>query len=114
MGRPNLSCSLADAHYRRLLRRAKTYNYQRKRAKKYPEAGRHRTNIRRARKQQACPVWVDKQVLKQIYADCPKGMHVDHIVPLRHDLVCGLHVPWNLQYLTPTQNAAKSNRFEVA
>ena len=66
---------------------------------------------RRARTKRAMPGWVDFGEVKRIYLECPKGMVVDHIIPLKNDIVCGLHVPWNLQYLTRLQNSSKGNKF---
>lgn len=49
--------------------------------------------------------------IRKWYAECPIGFEVDHIIPIKHDDVCGLHVPWNFQYLTKTDNASKNNYF---
>lgn len=65
---------------------------------------------RHAAKMQRTPSWADLAAIKQIYLNCPESMEVDHIVPLQGKTVSGLHVPYNLQYLTPEQNRSKGNR----
>lgn len=63
---------------------------------------------------QATPHWltdIHVERIRRTYADRPPGYHVDHIVPLKSPLVCGLHVPWNLQYLPAGVNMSKSNRY---
>ena len=64
----------------------------------------------RAKKLQAIPKFANLDKIKEIYKNCPKGFHVDHIIPLNNPIVCGLHVEWNLQYLTPSNNLSKSNK----
>ncbi len=69
---------------------------------------------RRAAKLQAMPSWVDRPALRKFYVHAVRqNMTVDHIVPLRHPRVCGLHVPWNLQLLSLSENSRKSNFFEI-
>ena len=65
---------------------------------------------RRSSKLKATPKFANLNKIKEIYKNCPKGYHVDHIVPLNGKNVCGLHVEWNLQYLTPSDNSSKSNK----
>lgn len=71
---------------------------------------------RDAQKLMAMPSWSDKIKIKGFYVlaadlraegqDC----EVDHIVPLRSEYVCGLHVHNNLQLLPARSNKSKGNR----
>lgn len=69
------------------------------------------TRKAQAAKLQRTPPWSDLDAVQKIYADCPDGYHVDHQIPLQGQLVSGLHVPANLQYLTSKENCSKGNKF---
>jgi len=65
----------------------------------------------RTEKLKRFPAWADKEAIMKFYANCPKGYHIDHIIPLRGKTVSGLHVLNNLQYLPAKENMAKGNKF---
>lgn len=67
-------------------------------------------NCRRARKLKATPKWANLDKIKEIYKNCPKGYHVDHIIPLQGENVSGLHIETNLQYLPALENLRKKNK----
>lgn len=76
-----------------------------------------KSSTRRVAKLNADVSWSSKSKIKEFYdlahAETKKtGIQheVDHIIPLQGKLVCGLHVEFNLQILTRSQNASKGNR----
>ena len=72
----------------------------------------HKTAYR-ASVEQAKVSWADKDKTAAIYEYARSlGYHVDHIVPLNSEVVCGLHVEHNLTVLPPEDNIKKSNRFD--
>ncbi len=68
---------------------------------------------RRADKLKATPIWADLNIILDFYRNKPKGYHVDHYYPLNSDIVCGLHVIENLQYLTEKDNLIKGNKMPL-
>jgi hypothetical protein len=83
---------------------------------KYPEVWAHYCRLRQTRKQRATPAWADLAAIKAIYrlaAELSRAgvkHHVDHDIPLKHPLVCGLHVEHNLRVIPAVENQSKGNR----
>lgn len=94
--------------------KAKAAQWKRDNPERRRETNRRNTQEYRGALRRATPPWVNQRALSAIYEACPRGMSVDHIIPLRGKTVCGLHVPWNLKYLPGPENGAKANRFDEA
>jgi hypothetical protein len=72
------------------------------------------TANRRSTKLNATPLWADMETIRDFYAEAKYfQMEVDHIIPLRSNIVCGLHCEANLQLLTAIQNQAKGNKLPI-
>lgn len=71
----------------------------------------HKESLRRCRQLKATPKWANLYEIKKFYENCPKGYHVDHIIPLKGKNISGLHVIGNLQYLPAKENLKKGNRY---
>lgn len=64
----------------------------------------------RQRAKSAAPQWRETKKMRMVYKKARDyGFEVDHIVPLKHPLVCGLHVWANLQLLDRNLNRTKNN-----
>lgn len=108
-------------------RRSKNYYYRNKDAKterqkeierkskrdykkKNPSKNTELSNRRRAQKLNATPSWYESELVAMVYEKSREyGFHVDHIVPLLSDKVCGLHCWHNLQIISPMDNYKKGN-----
>jgi 5-methylcytosine-specific restriction endonuclease McrA len=86
-----------------------------------PELYKALNSSRKRRHREATPPWItaeQKLAIRGLYLSAQsltaitgERYVVDHIVPLHSDVVCGLHVPWNLRVITQEENLIKSNKF---
>jgi len=97
---------------------------KRRSVKRWQDANPDYVAERRGRRKEimlaATPLWLtpeQRAQIRAIYLEAKRltketGViySVDHIKPLIGKNSCGLHVPWNLQILTLSENAAKGNR----
>ncbi len=95
--------------------------YRKRWKKRNPEKTQTLANAWKKRVRKAAPKWMtkeQKQQIQKLYLAARRitketGVKyvVDHIVPLNSEVVCGLHVPWNMQLMTHEENCRKSNRW---
>jgi hypothetical protein len=87
----------------------------------YYRENRHlfRAQWSRYRAARRTPKWADLNKIAEIYklaGDLSQASgvkhHVDHIIPLRGDGVCGLHVENNLRVVPAEVNLSKGNKFD--
>lgn len=86
----------------------------RKSARKYPHKVVEKVIRRRRARGKATPAWANRFFIAEIYhlarlrtKATGVSHHVDHIVPLRGKLVCGLHVENNLRVIPGKENLSK-------
>lgn len=105
-------------------------------AKRYREANREKTRqaslkwqrenpglvnaanaSRYAAKLKATPKWADLEKIAEFYKEADRlskiysrQYDVDHVIPLRSKIVCGLHCEANLRILPADENRSKGNR----
>ena len=80
-----------------------------------------RTRRRAVAKNNACPPWLTSShrremrlmflLAQDLTARTGVKYHVDHIMPLKNNFCCGLHVPWNLRVIKASENLKKGNKF---
>ncbi len=94
--------------------------YKRKYKKNNPDVYKELAGLRQRRRKQATPKWLTAAHKMEIRLKYRLALElsrrtgvkyvVDHIVPMFGKTVCGLHVPWNLDVITQSENSKKSNK----
>lgn len=73
---------------------------------------------RYAAKLKATPKWANLKEIAKFYEEAEQlakvngePYHVDHVIPLRSKIVCGLHCEANLRVIKADENRSKGNRY---
>jgi len=123
---------LADPEYRlkhkaytdawRKTERGRAYMKAMKKTPKGKLLSKQNKYLRELRLRECTPKWLTKEHRKQIrdliaqrdlLREQGQEFHLDHIIPIRGENVCGLNVPWNLQLLPAEENIKKSNKLVI-
>ena len=102
--------------------RNKNWNIVKKKAAEYKKLNRARYTAlqaeRRAKQLQATPSWANLKDIERVYiaaSNVSKSTkikhHVDHIIPLQGENICGLHIFNNLCIIPAKMNLQKGNTF---
>lgn len=85
---------------------------------KKPGKGRLRSKTYRKKLRQATPPWADMAAIRKFYREAKlltrvtgHQHSVDHVIPLKGEYVCGLHVHNNLEVTLHEVNMRKGNTF---
>lgn len=121
---PPLPAHIAAERRRQAKRKWQENNKEKNRASKKEWVIRNKdyhlekTRSRQANKLNATPVWANRFFIREAYdlaarRESATGFkwHVDHIVPLKSKLVCGLHCEQNIRVIPASLNRSKSNRY---
>lgn len=63
----------------------------------------------------ATPAWADFKKMRDVYRECRRRREagekvvVDHEVPIKSKIVCGLHNHFNIRIITEAENIKKGN-----
>lgn len=99
-------------------------NKIREKSKRYYEENKsyhlNKNATRRSFEKLAVPNWANKKKIEAIYEfsvivskDLKEKFHVDHLIPLRGNNVCGLHVEENLRVIPARSNLSKGNKLNT-
>lgn len=100
---------------------SKVRDYQKLWKVRHPHKVSLQSRTRYGIKTQATPLWIEDELAQLVMQEMYNlaklrtlvtgyQWHVDHEVPLKSELVCGLHCPANLQVIPAKVNLSKHNR----